>query len=203
MSIFGARIKTPRLPDLRLEMIGKPDKSQLKDELMARLLGVFPPGIPQHVIQRGDNQQACFAAEEDFAAYARWLYGAAARVNLSRVRSMAVARKQAGHAVEEQTVHPAYTPPMTRTAETTLSRLLSVSVSWLARRVPTTRHSITALQSAVSSSGTVVAPTESLQRYARAVGAVRPRPRSARGYRIANLGGADWQFRESRRLRPV
>ena len=40
---------------------------------MARLSRVCPVGIPQHVIQRGNNRQACFAGEEDFAAYAGWL----------------------------------------------------------------------------------------------------------------------------------
>ncbi len=40
---------------------------------MARLPRLCPPGIPQHVIQRGNNRQACFAADEDFAAYAHWL----------------------------------------------------------------------------------------------------------------------------------
>jgi putative transposase len=40
---------------------------------MARLSRVCPPGIPQHVIQRGNNRQVCFAGEQDFAAYAGWL----------------------------------------------------------------------------------------------------------------------------------
>ena len=40
---------------------------------MARLSRVCPVGIPQHVIQRGNNRQVCFAGEEDFAAYAGWL----------------------------------------------------------------------------------------------------------------------------------
>ena len=40
---------------------------------MARLPRICLPGIPQHVIQRGNNRQACFASEEDFAAYAHWL----------------------------------------------------------------------------------------------------------------------------------
>jgi putative transposase len=30
-------------------------------------------GIPQHVIQRGNNRQVCFNADEDYAAYAHWL----------------------------------------------------------------------------------------------------------------------------------
>ena len=40
---------------------------------MARLPRLCLPGIPQHVIQRGNNRQVCFASDEDFAAYAHWL----------------------------------------------------------------------------------------------------------------------------------
>jgi len=40
---------------------------------MARLSRVCPIGIPQHVIQRGNNRQVCFGGEQDFAAYAGWL----------------------------------------------------------------------------------------------------------------------------------
>lgn len=40
---------------------------------MARLPRLCLPGIPQHIIQRGNNRQACFATNEDFAAYAHWL----------------------------------------------------------------------------------------------------------------------------------
>ena len=42
---------------------------------MARLSRVCPVGIPQHVIQRGNNQQVCFVSEQDFAVYADWLKG--------------------------------------------------------------------------------------------------------------------------------
>ncbi|MDD2724870.1 MAG: transposase [Methylovulum sp.] len=42
---------------------------------MARLARACPIGIPQHVIQRGNNRQVCFANEQDFAAYAGWLEG--------------------------------------------------------------------------------------------------------------------------------
>ena len=41
---------------------------------MARLLRICPPGIPQHIIQRGNNRQICFAADLDFAVYAHRLY---------------------------------------------------------------------------------------------------------------------------------
>ena len=40
---------------------------------MARLPRVNPIGIPQHIIQRGNNRQVCFASEGDFAAYIGWL----------------------------------------------------------------------------------------------------------------------------------
>jgi len=40
---------------------------------MARLPRLYLPGVPQHIIQRGNNRQACFASDEDFAAYAYWL----------------------------------------------------------------------------------------------------------------------------------
>ena len=40
---------------------------------MARLARVCPVGIPQHIIQRGNNRQVCFASEQDFAAYVSWL----------------------------------------------------------------------------------------------------------------------------------
>ena len=40
---------------------------------MARLPRLCLPNIPQHIIQRGSNRQACFASNEDMAAYADWL----------------------------------------------------------------------------------------------------------------------------------
>jgi putative transposase len=40
---------------------------------MARLPRICLPGIPQHIIQRGNNRQACFVSERDFSAYAYWL----------------------------------------------------------------------------------------------------------------------------------
>ena len=40
---------------------------------MARLPRVSPVGVPVHLIQRGNNRQSCFAAEEDYAAYLAWL----------------------------------------------------------------------------------------------------------------------------------
>jgi len=38
-----------------------------------------PPGIPVHVIQRGNNRQPIFTTDKDIAAYAYWLIGGAAK----------------------------------------------------------------------------------------------------------------------------
>ena len=40
---------------------------------MARMPRFNVPGVAQHVIQRGNNRQVCFACEGDMAAYAAWL----------------------------------------------------------------------------------------------------------------------------------
>jgi putative transposase len=32
-----------------------------------------PPGIAQHIIQRGNNRQICFSHDEDFSDYLKWL----------------------------------------------------------------------------------------------------------------------------------
>ena len=40
---------------------------------MARLSRLCPVGIPQHIVQRGNNRQVCFNGDEDMAAYANWL----------------------------------------------------------------------------------------------------------------------------------
>ncbi len=46
---------------------------------MPRKPRIYLPGMPCHVIQRGDNRHACFAAEEDYHAYLGWLRDAAER----------------------------------------------------------------------------------------------------------------------------
>ena len=40
---------------------------------MARLPRISPAGVPVHVIQRGNNRQACFVSDEDHGAYVGWL----------------------------------------------------------------------------------------------------------------------------------
>ena len=49
---------------------------------MPRLKRVAPIGVPQHVIQRGNNRQVCFASEQDFYAYAAWLKEYADKFNV-------------------------------------------------------------------------------------------------------------------------
>jgi putative transposase len=40
---------------------------------MSRLKRVAPIGVPQHIIQRGNNRQICFGSDEDRVAYIGWL----------------------------------------------------------------------------------------------------------------------------------
>ena len=40
---------------------------------MPRLRRIDPVGLPQHIIQRGNNRQICFGSEQDFGAYIDWL----------------------------------------------------------------------------------------------------------------------------------
>lgn len=40
---------------------------------MPRKRRCCPPGLPVHIVQRGNNRQACFADDTDRKAYAHWL----------------------------------------------------------------------------------------------------------------------------------
>ncbi|MBU1564871.1 MAG: transposase [Proteobacteria bacterium] len=40
---------------------------------MVRLPRISPVNVPVHIIQRGNNRQVCFVAEEDYGSYAGWL----------------------------------------------------------------------------------------------------------------------------------
>ncbi|MEE8056847.1 MAG: transposase [Pseudomonadales bacterium] len=40
---------------------------------MARLQRFCPAGMAAHIIQRGNNREVCFAAEDDFITYAHYL----------------------------------------------------------------------------------------------------------------------------------
>lgn len=50
--------------------------------VMARLPRYVVPGLPQHVIQRGNNRQPIFVGESDYVAYLDWLKEAAQRHGL-------------------------------------------------------------------------------------------------------------------------
>ena len=50
---------------------------------MARLRRLFLPGQPLHVIQRGNNRESIFAAEEDYRRYLRYLRHAAEEQGLA------------------------------------------------------------------------------------------------------------------------
>ena len=51
---------------------------------MARLSRITPAGITVHVIQRGNNRQACFVSDEDHRTYTGWLkeYSSRYRVDI-------------------------------------------------------------------------------------------------------------------------
>lgn len=49
---------------------------------MARLPRLTAPGYPQHIIQRGNNRQACFFAVQDYAVYLNKLKEAAEKHNV-------------------------------------------------------------------------------------------------------------------------
>jgi len=49
---------------------------------MARLARVCPVGVPQHIIQRGNNHQVCFVSEQDCMAYIGWLKDYAAKFDV-------------------------------------------------------------------------------------------------------------------------
>jgi putative transposase len=49
---------------------------------MARLPRYCPSGIPQHVIQRGNNRSVCFASDKDMAVYTHYLSEAASKFGL-------------------------------------------------------------------------------------------------------------------------
>jgi putative transposase len=50
---------------------------------MARLPRLYLPDCAQHVIQRGNNREACFYSEEDYKAYLSFLKDAAAKYQVA------------------------------------------------------------------------------------------------------------------------
>jgi len=41
---------------------------------MPRRSRIIVPDIPLHIIQRGNNRQACFVADDDYLFYLEWLH---------------------------------------------------------------------------------------------------------------------------------
>ncbi|HET8942829.1 MAG TPA: hypothetical protein VFN13_12675 [Rudaea sp.] len=52
---------------------------------MARLPRLYLPGCAQHVIQRGNNREACFYDDADYKAYLSFLKDAAAKYRINMV----------------------------------------------------------------------------------------------------------------------
>ncbi len=50
---------------------------------MPRLPRIMSPGLPQHLVQRGNNRELCFFAESDYLAYLHWLERAARTYRVS------------------------------------------------------------------------------------------------------------------------
>ena len=50
---------------------------------MPRRPRLAPIGVPQHIVQRGNNRQVCFTSDNDIAAYAGWLDEAARKYEVS------------------------------------------------------------------------------------------------------------------------
>jgi putative transposase len=50
---------------------------------MPRRPRLSPIGVPQHIIQRGNNRQVCFTSDNDIAAYAGWLDEAAKKYGVA------------------------------------------------------------------------------------------------------------------------
>jgi len=50
---------------------------------MARKLRICPAGYTQHIVQRGNNRDACFAGKGDYVAYAHWLAEGAKKYDIA------------------------------------------------------------------------------------------------------------------------
>jgi putative transposase len=50
--------------------------------LMPRRPRLCPAGVPQHIVQRGNNRHICFASDDDLKAYAHWLYEGSRKCNV-------------------------------------------------------------------------------------------------------------------------
>ncbi len=55
---------------------------------MARLSRVYLPACAQHIIQRGNNRDACFYDETNYKAYLAFLKDAAAKIDTDPIDSI-------------------------------------------------------------------------------------------------------------------
>ncbi len=53
---------------------------------MARRPRIYIPGVAHHLIQRGDNREACFYEETDYKAYLNNLYEVSQQYRIKGVR---------------------------------------------------------------------------------------------------------------------
>ena len=58
--------------------MGHPQIFFYETTIMPRRPRIKLAGIPQHIVQRGINREACFFAEEDYHCYLHWLMKSAA-----------------------------------------------------------------------------------------------------------------------------
>lgn len=79
---------------------------------MARLARYAPADVPQHIIQRGNNRQVCFARNEDMAVYSAYLQEA---LDVYRVQCH-------GWVLMTNHVHLLCTPP----ADTSISNMMQL-----------------------------------------------------------------------------
>jgi hypothetical protein len=77
--IFGVRVKTYRI---RSQSPISNGVRFLYAAWMPRVTRNCPADLPVHVIQRGNNRQACFASDSDFKAFAHWLFEGASRFSV-------------------------------------------------------------------------------------------------------------------------
>jgi len=68
---------------LKYDTLSAAQNNQQRDLRMARLRRLFLSSIPQHVIQRGNNRQARFYAEQDYRFYLECLGEAARKYRVS------------------------------------------------------------------------------------------------------------------------
>lgn len=64
--------------------------------VMARKPRFNLPGVPQHVVQRGNIRDPCFFAETDYHRYKHDLHEAAKRNNVDKIEQMIVRQTKPG-----------------------------------------------------------------------------------------------------------